>query len=174
MEEGDAIGRWAEDAVRLFLEGLESTQSVVSVRRKTSYQNRGIDLLWNRKGATRAVNIEVKGDTYTTSPNFFLEEISNTTKGTAGCFVSTQSDVFAYCFVNLGTLFLIPTREAQQWHAANGARYERGFTNTFGDRGQVLYQTAGRKVPRSVLRDAIPSIQEHDVSAELARCRALP
>lgn len=154
MGEGMAVTDKAMRAVIHHLESLIKDGLVVAVDADPQWQPRGVDLIWQVKDQPDVL-VEVKGDRHYRTGNFFLETESNVEKGTPGCFVSTESEIFAYYFVDVGELHLLPTKPLQQWFAKNRHRFERKLTGT-RIAGRVAYHTAGHVVPRSIVRQEFP------------------
>ncbi len=154
MEEGLKVTGLAMRAVTRHLESLVKDGLVVAVDEDPAWQAKGIDLIWRVTGKPDTT-VEVKGDRWYRTGNFFLETESNVERQTPGCFVSTSSEVFAYYFVDAGELHLLPTKPLQEWFAANQSRFERKLTSTrIG--GRIAYHTAGRLVPRAEVRSVFP------------------
>ncbi len=157
MAEGDSVGALAEATVSSFLRRMPGTAKIEDVREEPKWRERGVDMLWHLGGRTLPLLVEVKGDRVGKA-NFFLEEISNSDKGTTGCFLATKSDWFAYLFTKTAELYLIPTDAAHEWATRRFMDFDVGVTDTYNDHGQLMYHTTGRKVPRTTLIREIPSI----------------
>lgn len=147
-----ATGKIAVKAVSAMLVQQPIHIRLTSVEDIGAYQNEGVDLLWvvNDKGKERLVTIEVKADTYFETGNLFLETVSNMTKQTPGCFLSSRADVYAYFFVGVDVLYWIPLKKAQAWLTINYQRFPERITST-GRGTEHFYKTKGVLVPRMVM-----------------------
>ncbi|MEW6499503.1 MAG: hypothetical protein AB1589_44625, partial [Cyanobacteriota bacterium] len=61
------------------------------------------------------VLVEVKGDRWNRTNNFFFETHSNLEKGTMGCFLYTEADWLFYYFVNTRLLYKLPMPKTRDW-----------------------------------------------------------
>lgn len=149
------IGKQASLEITEFLLSLPETVDVINVEDDSMYQGRDIDLIWLRYDGESlyGTEIEVKGDRYFRTGNFYLETVSNTSKNTPGCFMYTEAEEIFYYFVPERELFLIPTKKARAWFVENMDKFpeKKVFTPV---RGQGYY-TLGRIVPRHL----IPGVQ---------------
>ncbi|MEW5985621.1 MAG: hypothetical protein AB1791_03210, partial [Chloroflexota bacterium] len=78
------------------------TVVVHNVEEEPAYQEFDVDLLWtvlDKGGRLRVIPLEIKGDRYHQTGNFFLETVSNEGRGTAGCFLYTRAEWLLYYFV---------------------------------------------------------------------------
>jgi hypothetical protein len=152
------IGKIAVDAVTAFLTQRDNHLGLASVEDNPKYRKAGIDILWVVKEGEgkRVVPVEVKADTYYRTGNLYLETISNTTKGSPGCFVSSQADVYAYFFIGVNVLYWIPLKRAQKWFSEHQERFPIRLTSTGNRDGEHMYKTEGRLVPRNVLVAEVP------------------
>ncbi|WP_194190312.1 hypothetical protein [Clostridium chrysemydis] len=133
---------------------LESTGwNVTNVEGDKAYQILDIDLVAEKDGET--VTIEIKADTYKNTPNYFCETVSNTSKGTKGCFYATKSDYIFYYFMEKYELHVIPTQEAQTWLRLNESNYKEVSVKTTGSKGEFWYSNQGRLVKQSDLQSAV-------------------
>lgn len=97
--------------------------------------------------------VEIKGDRWHTTGNFFFETHSNRERGTLGCFMYTQADGIFYYFVVPRTQYLLPMTVTRDWFVENINRFQERSTRT-PVRGGDYYTTVGRLVPvRDVLRE---------------------
>lgn len=110
--------------------------SVEDVQDDPAYQPRDIDLVWRRKLNDREelVMVEVKWDTYT-SGNFAFETKSVVEYGTGGCFLTSDADVWYYCFPSLHRIYVLPLGAARAWFLTSGSGYRRAITSTGKGRG---------------------------------------
>lgn len=152
FNKSNSIAKVSADEIEEFLYSLPNTVEVVNVEDDINYQKKDIDLLWRfRSKKTKKVvtkSIEIKGDTYYKTGNYFFETVSNTNKGTPGCFLYTESDWVFYYFVEQKELHILPTHETRDWFIGKQGEFKDAFTSTSSN-GRVLYSTKGKKVPRS-------------------------
>ena len=143
------VARTAAADVTHFLEThWKQTVAVHNVEDDKAYQQYDIDLLWTvvtGSGRLRVIPIEVKGDRYHYTGNFFFETVSNEAKGTPGCFLYTKAYWLFYYFVETGALYCLPMDKVRPWFLENGSRFEEKRTST--PVGSESYVTVGRLVP---------------------------
>jgi hypothetical protein len=143
------------------------TVAVHSVEDDPAYQPHDVDLLWTivgSNGRLRTIPLEVKGDRYHNTGNFFLETVSNANKQTAGCFLYTKAYWLFYVFVEVGDLYCIPMNVARPWFAENSDRFPEARTST--PVGGESYVTVGRLVPIQTLREEIPATLHYRKSGD--------
>ena len=136
------------DVTDFLLTSFPRTVAVHNVEADPAYQEYDIDLLWTvqtREGSLRVVLVEVKGDRYHRTGNFFFETVSNEGKQTQGCFLYTKADFLFYYFVEIGRLYVLPMEQVRPWFAANSHRFPERRTST--PAGISHYITVGRLVP---------------------------
>lgn len=155
------IGKIAVDAVTALLVKQPIHINLISVESLPMFQERGVDLIWVVKDGEkkRRVGIEVKADTYFETGNLFLETVSNMTKQTPGCFLSSCADVYAYFFVGVDVLYWIPLKKAQAWLTINYQRFPERITST-GRGTEHFYKTKGVLVPRMTLLQEVYGTKE--------------
>ena len=124
------------------------TPASVEVQKKED-----IDFFWLRANATKVeeTGVELKVDTQGhETGNFAFETVSNETRGTLGCFLRTNSDLFFYYLVGSGELWVMETRKIQQWFLSEMKKTPNRFrpfeTYTKLDDG-TCYSSYGRLVP---------------------------
>lgn len=156
-----ATGKIAVDWVVNLLKKQPIHKDITSVEDNPTYRGMGMDLLWlvNDNGRDRIVTIEVKADTYFDTGNLFLETVSNMSKGTPGCFLSSRADVYAYFFVGVDVLYWIPLKKAQAWLTINYQRFPERITST-GRGTKHFYKTKGVLVPRMVMLQEVYGTKE--------------
>ena len=144
------VARAAAADITHFLEATwPQTVTVHNVEDDKAYQHYDIDLLWTiveKNGRLRIIPIEIKGDRYHRTGNFFFETVSNESKGTAGCFLYTKAEWLFYYFVEIGVLYCLPMEKVRPWFEANNHRFEERRTST-PVRESQSYVTVGRLVP---------------------------
>jgi len=143
-----AVAGRAAAAVTDFLESWAQSVAVHNVEDNPAYQEFDVDLLWTMRdghGRLRVIPIEIKGDQYHRTGNFFFETVSNESKGTPGCFLYTGAKWLFYYFVGNGRLYCLPMAKARPWFHENMDRFEERRTSTPVANG--AYVTVGRLVP---------------------------
>ncbi len=172
------IARQAAADVTHFLENYwqKYTVAVHNVEDDKAFQAHDVDLLWtivDGNGRLRTIAIEIKGDRYHHTGNFFFETISNTGKGTPGCFLYTKAHWLFYYFVEIGHLYCLPMMTVQPWFYENSDRFSEQATST--PAGDGRYVTVGRLVPIQTVLDEVPGILQYrregenwkDISTEI-------
>ena len=150
------IEKIATSEVRKYLEGLPETIRVISVENDKAFQSMDIDFLWVyiKNGVVEIKKIEVKGDTYSNTGNFFLETVSNKKKNTPGCFIYSKADFFYYYFVDTRELNVIPLAETRKWFIKNIHSFPKKDTSTILNNGERYY-SCGRLVHKTKIDKAI-------------------
>ena len=148
-----SVAKTAAADITHFLEtNWPQTVAVHNVEEDPAYQEHDVDLLWttlDRFGRLRVIPVEIKGDRYHQTGNFFFETISNESRNTPGCFLYTKAEWLFYYFVEIGMLYCLPMSEVRPWFEAHGGRFEERRTSTpVRDR---QYVTVGRLVPIQTL-----------------------
>jgi hypothetical protein len=138
--------------VREFLLRDAPGSRVHDVQEDPRFQQRGVDLLWERAGG-EVLGVEVKGDRQAgRRGNYFLELISNVEKDTPGCFLYSTADLLAYVFLDRRELHLLPLPAVRAWFLDR--RSEFPFRRTETRVGASRYTTVGAPVPaKRVLRE---------------------
>lgn len=150
------IAKQASQDIEKYLRSLEETVEVVNVENDKRFQKKDIDLLWIYivRGKEYMKKIEIKGDRYAHTGNFFIETVSNREKNTPGCFMYTEADYIYYYFVDNNELNVIPVEKSREWFIENMYRFEEKMLSTkVGDVG--YYTSLGRLVPKKVMREEI-------------------
>jgi hypothetical protein len=127
-----------------------------------AYQEHDVDLLWttlDRFGRLRVIPIEIKGDRYHQTGNFFFETVSNESRQTPGCFLYTKAEWLFYYFVEIGMLYCLPMSEVRPWFEAHGGRFKESRTSTPVRNNR--YVTVGRLVPIQTLLAEVSSILQY-------------
>lgn len=155
------VGKTAVSLVTHFLNThwADYTVAIHSVEDDPAYQTHDVDLLWSivdGHGRLRIIPLEIKGDRYHNTGNFFLETVSNANKQTAGCFLYTRAHWLFYVFIETGELYCLPMSITRPWFAENSERFREARTST--PIGQGSYVTIGRLVPIQTLCEEIPAI----------------
>lgn len=139
----------AADVTHFLQTAWPQTVAVHNVEDDKAYQQYDIDLLWTvveKNGRLRVIPIEIKGDRYHQTGNFFFETVSNEAKGTTGCFLYTKATWLFYYFVEIGALYCLPMDKVRPWFEANSQRFAERRTSTPVLENQS-YVTIGRLVP---------------------------
>jgi hypothetical protein len=124
---------------------------VHDVQEDPRFQQRGVDLLWERAG--EVLGVEVKGDRQAgRRGTYFLELISNVEKDTPGCFLYSSADLLAYVFLDRPELHLLPLPAVREWFLTRRKEFPLRRTETRV--GVSRYTTVGAPVPaKRVLRE---------------------
>ena len=139
----------AVDLARSFLHWQDSHAEIHDVQEDPRFQQRGVDLLWQRSNAP-VVGVEVKGDRQARRGNYFFELISNMERETPGCFLYSSADLLLYVFLSPRQLHQLPLPATREWFLSRASRFELRSTQT--RIGSKSYTTVGALVPvREVL-----------------------
>ena len=158
-----SVGDAAVDAVTHFLETYwPQTVAVHNVEHETDFQQFDVDLLWtvaNKHGRLRTIPIEVKGDRYHRTGNFFFETVSNASKGTPGCFLYTGATWLFYYFVEIDHLYCLPMNVIRPWFHEQMEQFPERETST--PVGSEHYITIGRLVPIDRVLEEVEGVQQY-------------
>jgi hypothetical protein len=160
-----AVGQQAVEAVTTFLQSPVvktswfATQLVHSVEDDSRYQPLGIDLLWvvPERSFLRSITVEVKGDRYDKTGNFFFETVSDLQRSTSGGFVITRAEWLFYYFINSRKLYCLPMEFVKPWFVANLGRFRERIAQS--QRDQSHWRTAGRLVPVATLLHEVAEVR---------------
>ncbi len=157
MREASAVAEAAARDIEAWLRARPKTARVENVEADPKWREADVDLLWTTTdGVTR--KIEIKGDRWHQSGNFFFETHSNKERGTPGCFLYTQADWLLYYFVVPRVLYCLPMPATRAWFVADCARFRERATHTpIGNGG--CYTTVGRLVPISDVLAEVPNVR---------------
>ena len=110
MSEGINVAQQAKRDILRYLHFLEETVEVIDVEESPEYQKIDVDLIWKRNADPSIITeqLEIKGDRYYRTGNFFFETISNQSRNTPGCFMYTEADYLFYYFVEVKELHILP------------------------------------------------------------------
>lgn len=161
MNEVMNVAKQASYEIEKYLRSLECTIDVTNVEDDTAYREKDIDLIWkllDNSGNKIEITIEIKGDRWEKTGNYFFETISNKDKNTPGCFIYTEAIYIYYYFVNTKELHRIPVEKTRKWFLENIDKFKEKETSTPVGNDQY-YITVGRLVPRKVVKEAIPEIK---------------
>lgn len=95
----------------------------------------------------KRAKIEVKTDFYTTG-NIFVE-LESTLGKTRGCLIKIKSDYIFYFFIKENKLFIIDTKEFQDYIVENKDRFPKKIVHNKG------YDTLGMTVPYGILQEEL-------------------
>jgi hypothetical protein len=140
--------RAAADVAHFLQTFWSQTVAVHNVEEEAAYQAHDVDLLWTvlEKERLRVIPVEIKGDRYHRTGNFFFETVSNESKGTPGCFLYTKAAWLFYYFLEIGRLYCLPMEKVRPWFIRNMSRFKEQRTSTPTPGGDS-YVTIGRLVP---------------------------
>ncbi|WP_162053381.1 hypothetical protein [Pontibacter pamirensis] len=161
MEGASEVADKAAAEIEALLRRQPATVEVINVESDPSYREKDIDLLWNRKlddGSIKTISIEVKGDRWYKTGNYFFETCSNEGKGTPGCFMYTEADYVYYYFVNAKELHVLPMPATRDWFKNHIADFSEKKTSTPVGNGKS-YVTVGRLVPRCLVAAEVAGVK---------------
>lgn len=142
------VGKQSTTDVTQYLEQVKGYK-VENVEDVPEYQKKDIDLIARTSAGT--MTIEVKGDRYYKTGNYFLETVSNRNKETLGCILYSEADFLFYYFVEPKELHIIDMKKLQHWFKRNSHRFKERYVRTKSTDGKILYSSEGKLVPRAVL-----------------------
>src|SRR5512139_2731309 len=161
MNEASTVAKQAASDVEAWLRNKPETIDVINVEDDPYYREKDIDLIYkyrNKDDVEVATTIEIKGDRWHRTGNYFLETVSNDQKNTPGCFMYSEADYFFYYFVEIRELHIIPMLPAREWFTVNIESFTEKKTMTPLPNGEH-YNTVGRLVPRNSLQVAVPLVK---------------
>ncbi len=154
------VAKTAASDIIQFLESWKGSVAVHNVEADSRFQQYDVDLLWtvaDGSGRLRTIPIEIKGDSYHKTGNFFFETVSNEAKGTPGCFLYTGAKWLFYYFVGNGRLYCLPMDITRPWFHENIDRFAECRTSTPVGNGEY-YVTVGRLVPIATVLDEVAGV----------------
>jgi hypothetical protein len=155
MEEGVGVAKAAARDIEEWLARSPVTRSVRNVEDVDQFRLIDVDLVWETE--KRVYRIEIKGDRWHGSGNFFFETESNREKGTPGCFLYTKADYVFYYFVVPRILYILPMPATRAWFLENMHRFRERSTTTPAGHGS--YTTVGRLVPIETVVREVPGVK---------------
>ena len=156
MRDSKKVAAQATKEIETWLRSLPTTINVVNVENDIEYQKADVDLLLTtKKGSYR---IEIKGDRYHKTGNFFFETHSNKEKGTPGCFLYTEADWLFYYFLIPHNLYLLPMPATRDWFITRIEDFQEKSTTTKA--GASFYTTLGRLVPIAIVQKEVKGIRK--------------
>lgn len=160
MQESTQVASRATADITQWLQNSPRTLSIQNVENDPNYQAIDVDLVVKTdRGESK---LEIKGDRYHKTGNFFFETHSNREKNTPGCFLYTQADWLCYYFVEIGLLYLLPMPQTRNWFLNHIERFPSKSTTT-PIRGGGCYTTVGRLVPISVVLQEVPEVKRFEL-----------
>ncbi|MDF5729747.1 MAG: hypothetical protein PUP92_17495 [Rhizonema sp. PD38] len=90
MNNGMQVAKKATSDITTWLLNKSETINVQNVEHNSNYQKKDIDLIWTTQKGD--ILVEIKGDRWHDSGNFFFETHSNFERGTPGCFMYTEAN----------------------------------------------------------------------------------
>ncbi len=157
MTSGMQVAQRAAADIDAWLRSLPQTLNVQNVENDPHFQQMDVDLLWTTD--KRSYQVEIKGDRWHQTGNFFFETHSNWEKGTPGCFLYTEADLLFYYFVVPRHLYILPMPATREWFLANQQRFkERATTTPIGN--YDYYTTVGRLVPITIVLQQVPNVNK--------------
>ena len=160
MKTAVAVADRAAKEIEAWLKTFQETVDVQNVEAIPEYQRQDIDLLWTTTRKT--FRIEIKGDQWHKTGNFFFETLSNQELNTPGCLLYTKADYIFYYFVETRILFTLPMPATRDWFKENMARFEERSTTT--PVGAGSYTTVGRLVPITIVQKEIKGVKRVELS----------
>jgi hypothetical protein len=154
MDDAMQVAKQAAAEIEAWLWRKPETVSVVNVEHDPDFQRRDIDLIWTTQ--TGEFLVEVKGDRWNRTKNFFFETHSNLEKGTPGCFMYTEANWLFYYFVNTRQLYRLPMPKTRKWFSITMRRFRERSTTTPVGNGH--YTTVGRLVPITTVMLEVPGV----------------
>ncbi len=155
MQEGVSVAQQAARDIEDWLRSLPQTRSVENVEADPHYQAQDVDLIWTTsRGRYR---VEIKGDRWHGTGNFFFETMSNQERGTLGCFLYTEADLLFYYFLEPRRLYILPMPATREWFQANLPRFRQSSTTTDLGLGRS-YTTVGYLVPIQAVLDEVEEV----------------
>ncbi|MDM8564778.1 hypothetical protein QUF74_03915 [Candidatus Halobeggiatoa sp. HSG11] len=147
MASGMQIAQQATADITTWLNKLPQTQKITNVENELVYQKIDVDLVWTTKKS--CYKVEIKGDQWHKTGNFFFETKSNRERATPGCFLYTEADLLFYYFVIPKILYILIMPETRHWFLANIQRFKERSTTT--PVGNGFYTTVGKLVPIEIV-----------------------
>ncbi len=153
MRESADVGAQAARDIEKWLRTRPKTLSVRNVEAEAEYQRQDIDLVVTTTWGVYTV--EIKGDRWHQTGNFFFETSSNQERGTPGCFWLTAADYLFYYFVEPRWLYILPVPATRLWFEDRLDQFGERATTTAAGRDRY-YTTVGRLVPVETLMAEVP------------------
>lgn len=149
------VAERAASEIESWLRDRRNTVSVTNVEKDPKFQKIDVDLIWTTRKST--YQVEIKGDLWHKTGNFFFETLSNKEKNTPGCFMYTQADLLFYYFLETKSLYILPMPQTRTWFLSNRDRFKERATTTPVNGGS--YTTVGRLVPVELVLREVGGVQ---------------
>jgi len=162
MQAANEVAKVASREIESWLCRREETVSLRNVENDPTYQKDDIDLIWTTHN--RTLRIEIKGDRWHRTGNFFFETASNKERNTPGCLLYTKADYIFYYFVTPKILYCLPMPATREWFTANLARFKERSTTT--PVGRHSYTTVGRLVPISAVVKEVGGVRKINLAQQ--------
>ncbi len=133
------------------------TLDVHNVEADPAYQKMDVDLLWITEKTYYKVEIKADRLGHQTG-NFFFETTSNKEKGTPGCFLYTEADLFFYYFTQTRELYILPLPVTRAWFLSQQDQFPERETTT--PIGREHYTTVGRLVPVEIVSRDVKGVRK--------------
>lgn len=162
MKETLNVANLASEEIENFLLNIENTIDVINVEDDKYFQKKDIDLLWikkNKKNRKVVRKIEIKGDRYHYTGNFFIETISNANKCSPGCFLYSEADYFFYYFIYTKELYILPLEKTRNWFLKNQYRFELKKLSTSVEGKGIIYKSYGKTVPIKIVLKEVEGVK---------------
>jgi hypothetical protein len=160
MQDGMDVAKIASTDIEQWLRGLRQTRSVANVEDDPVYQAMDVDLIWVTQ--TRSYQVEIKGDRWDKTGNFFFETQSNAEQQTPGCFLYTEADLLFYYFVHTQELYILPMPETRRWFIAHMDEFSEKSTTT--PVAGYQYTTVGRLAPIGRVMNEVDGARHYNLS----------
>lgn len=161
-----AIAKQSAFEIEKYLSKLDYVANVQNVEDEEEFQKIDVDLLadFTVNDAVKNYKLEIKGDTWERSGNYFFETVSNTSKNTLGCFLYTQCDYLYYYFINTKELHVLKMNDVRDWFLINPKKFATKQVYTKCSSG--YYMTVGKVVPIHMVQKQV-GIKIVDISGYL-------
>lgn len=156
MRDSKKVAAQATKDIEAWLLSLTTTIDVVNVENNPEYQKADVDLLLTTKKGS--YKIEIKGDRYHKTGNFFFETHSNKENGTPGCFLYTEADWLFYYFLIPRSLYLLPMPATRDWFVGHSEHFQEKSTTT--KTGASFYTTLGKLVPIAIVEKEVKGVRK--------------
>lgn len=160
MQESTQVADRATAEITQWLQNCPWTISIQNVENEPHYRAMDVDLLVRTDRGE--LKLEIKGDRYHKTGNFFFETQSNREKNTPGCFLYTEADWLYYYFVEIRVLYWLPMPATRNWFVNQLSRFPERSTTT-PIRGGGYYTTVGRLVPITVVLAEVPDVKRYEL-----------
>jgi hypothetical protein len=162
MDAASKVAAIATEHITIFLNSQNNSVEVINVENDLNFRRKDIDLIWKynsiNTSSLRQISIEIKGDNYFETGNYFFETHSNEQKNTPGCFMYSEADFLYYYFIKK-ELHIIPLKKTREWFIDHLNDFKERRTTTPIGMLSEHYNTVGRLVPRKLALQQIPEIR---------------